>query len=192
MSKYVKLKKIEKKVKNCKKCNLSKTRINIVYGKGSVNAKIMFIGEAPGRNEDKQGLPFIGHAGTFLDELLESINLKRNEVYITNILKCRPPKNRNPSKKEINACRDFLDKQIDIVKPKIICPLGNSASSYILKKYFLNPKKISEIHGKTFKIKSSFDDLIILPLYHPAYSIYNIKSKKILINDFKKIKNLLS
>jgi len=190
MSKYENLIKIEKTVKNCNKCSLSKTRINTVFGEGSKNVKIMLIGEAPGRNEDKQGIPFIGRAGKLLDDLLKSVNLKRDEVYITNILKCRPPKNRNPLKKEINACKSFLDKQIEIIKPKVICPLGNSASIYILKKYFFDPKRISDIHGKTFNVKSSSGDMIIIPLYHPAYAIYNTKSKKILINDFNQIKHL--
>jgi DNA polymerase len=188
MLKKEKLALIEKTVKNCKKCSLSENRINSVPGEGFSNANILFIGEAPGKNEDIQGRPFVGRAGKLLDELLDSIQLSRDEVFIANILKCRPPKNRNPLKKEIDICTDYLDEQIQIIKPKIICLLGNFASSYILQKYQKKPKKIGEIHGKTFKIKSPLGELKIIPLYHPAYAIYNAKSKTILQNDFKNLK----
>lgn len=159
-------------------------------GGGFSNANILFIGEAPGKNEDIQGRPFVGRAGKLLDNLLDSIQLSRDEVFIANILKCRPPKNRNPLKKEIDMCTDYLDEQIEIIKPKIICPLGNFASSYILQKYQIEPKKIGEIHGKTFKVKSSLVELKIIPLYHPAYAIYNAKLKTILQNDFKNLKSI--
>lgn len=190
MSKKDKLALIEKTVKNCKKCSLSENRINSVPGEGFSNANILFIGETPGKNEDIQGRPFVGRAGKLLDDLLDSIQLIRDEVFIANILKCRPPKNRNPLKKEIDMCTDYLDEQIEIIKPKIICPLGNFASSYILQKYQIEPKKIGEIHGKTFKVKSSLVELKIIPLYHPAYAIYNAKSITILQNDFKNLKSI--
>lgn len=190
MSKKDKLALIEKTVKNCKKCSLSENRINSVPGEGFSNANILFIGETPGKNEDIQGRPFVGRAGKLLDNLLDSIQLSRDEVFIANILKCRPPKNRNPLKKEIDMCTDYLDEQIEIIKPKIICPLGNFASSYILQKYQIEPKKIGEIHGKTFKVKSSLVELKIIPLYHPAYAIYNAKSITILQNDFKNLKSI--
>ena len=131
MNKEEKMKKVTDKIKKCRNCDLNKNRNNPVVGDGSVDAKIMFIGEAPGHNEDMQGLPFVGRAGRILDELLNSINLERKDVYISNILKCRPEKNRNPLKNEIVSCSEYLDTQIEIIQPKIIIPLGNFACKFI-------------------------------------------------------------
>lgn len=176
---------ITKNVDNCKKCELWKTRKNPVVGKGSLNAKIMFIGEAPGYNEDLQGIPFVGRAGKVLDELLKSIDMQRKDVYICNILKCRPPNNRNPLDKEIKACTPYLDLQITAIKPEIICTLGNFATSYVIDKFGIPVEKIGKIHGKTFHIKNLFFDAVIIPLYHPAAATYNPNMKSILIDDFK-------
>jgi len=181
--------KLKEKVLKCKKCDLYKTKTNCVFGEGDFNAKIMFVGEAPGRNEDLQGKPFVGAAGKFLNELLDFIGLRREEIFITNILKCRPPGNRNPKSNEIKACTPYLDKQIELIKPKIICTLGNFATSYIMKKFGLEPKSMGKIHGKIFKIKNLTQELKIIPLYHPAAAIYNPNMKKILLEDFKKIKS---
>lgn len=147
----------------------------------------MFIGEAPGKNEDETGIPFCGRAGKILDNLLDSIKLKREDVYITNIVKCRPPKNRDPKKSEINKCKHFLDEQIEIIKPKVICPLGRFSSQYILEKYIGKIFEIGEVHGKSFKVNNS----IIIPMYHPAAAIYDNKKIKILKKDFKTIINNL-
>jgi DNA polymerase len=147
----------------------------------------MFVGEAPGRNEDIQGRPFVGRAGILLNELIHSIGLERKDIYITNIIKCRPPKNRNPLKKEITICKLYLDKQIDIIRPKVIAPLGNFSSSYILEKFNCKCKNIGMIHGKTFDIKIQSFDISIIPLYHPAAAIYNPNLKDLLIRDFKSI-----
>jgi DNA polymerase len=178
---------INSSIKKCMKCILYKTRKNPVFGYGSIDAKIFFIGEAPGRSEDLQGLPFVGRAGRLFDELLQSIGLIREEVFISNILKCRPPKNRNPLKNEIEECKGYLEKQIRIIKPKIIVPLGNFASTFIFEKYDLKNDKISNIHGKVFKTFNN-KNLIIIPLFHPAVAIYNPNKKSILINDFEVIK----
>src|SRR6056297_2494154 len=124
------LNELNNQIKNCQKCNLHETRSNSVPGQGNPNADIMFVGEAPGFNEDKQGIPFVGRAGKILDKLLQSINLSRENIYIANILKCRPPQNRNPSQEEIKICTHYLDKQISIIKPKIICTLGNYATQF--------------------------------------------------------------
>lgn len=183
--------KINYLVKNCKKCTLHSSRNKPVIGKGSLDAKIMFIGEAPGRNEDSKGKPFVGRAGKILDELLESICLKKNEIYISNIIKCRPPNNRNPLKIEILMCSEFLDKQIEIIHPQIIVPLGNFATSYIFKKFEIQLEKISSIHGKVFLTDTKSGKIKIIPIYHPAATIYNKKLKNILFEDIKTIKQNL-
>ena len=178
---------IRQKVSKCKKCNLWKTRSNPVFGEGYIKAKIMFIGEAPGKNEDKQGRPFVGKAGKILDELLHTVKLERKQVYICNILKCRPPKNRNPKVKEIEKCTLYLDYQISRIKPLIIATLGNFASSYIMEKFGLQKEKIGNIHGKLFHIKKRDFNTTLIPLYHPAAAIYNPNKKGVLIKDFKSI-----
>jgi DNA polymerase len=191
MSKKEDMERVAISVKKCKKCNLYKTRNKPVIGDGSFDVKILFIGEAPGRNEDLKGKPFVGRAGKILDELLESIGLHRSDIYITNILKCRPPRNRNPLKREIQACTEHLDNQMKIIQPKVIVPIGNFASSYILDKFGLDSDKISTTHGKIFKTNTIFGDIRIIPLYHPAVAIYNLNTKNILLDDFKVIKKLL-
>jgi len=184
------LKKIKDEVINCQKCPLFKTRTFPVIGQGDHQAKIMFIGEAPGLNEDKTGIPFCGQSGDILTELLNSIGLERENVYICNILKCRPPENRNPQIDEIRACVSYLEKQIEIIKPRIIGALGNYAVSHILKQYNLDDEiqGISKIRGKVFKAKASFGEIRIIPLYHPAVVVYNANMKDILKEDFKILK----
>ena len=176
----------------CKKCELWKTRKNPVVGNGALDSCVMFIGEAPGYHEDMQGVPFVGRAGKVFDELLQSIELKREEVYVCNILKCRPPDNRNPFDSEIKACTPYLDRQITTIKPKVIGTLGNFATSYILKKFGLEVEKIGKIHGKTFHIKNLLFDAKIIPVYHPAAATYNPNMKSILMDDFKIIGSHLS
>jgi DNA polymerase len=183
-------KKLENEIRNCKKCDLWKTRKNPVIGEGSINTKIMFVGEAPGYNEDLTGHPFCGAAGKILDELLNSISLKREDIYITNILKCRPPQNRNPSEGEIKACVPYLDKQIKIIKPKVIASLGNFAMQYIFKKFDLKPEKISSVHGKVFVVSNLTGNRKIVPLYHPATATYNPNIKEVLLRDFKVLNRL--
>ena len=192
LDKEKELEEIKKQILNCKKCPLWKTRTNAVAGEGPINAKIMFIGEAPGFNEDQKGKPFVGRAGKIFDELLNSINLKREDVYITNIVKCRPPENRNPKQEEINACSLYLNKQIQIIKPKIICCLGNFSTAYILKKFNLKNKLdgISKIHGQIFNVSTLNGNIKIMPLYHPAVATYNANMLNELKKDFYEIKNL--
>jgi len=183
---------IQKRVFECRRCDLWKTRNNPVFGEGSITADIMFIGEAPGFNEDKQGRPFVGRAGKLLDEMLESINLSRNDVYIANILKCRPPNNRNPEKGEIESCTEFLNEQIEIISPKIIVPLGNFAVQYIFKKYGFESKMISKVHGKIFKKTTLFGPISIIPMYHPAIATYNPNKKSILLEDIQVLDQIIS
>ncbi len=186
------LKKIKKEVLNCKKCPLYKERIKDgfypVIGEGNHQTKIIFCGEAPGLQEAKTGRPFCGAAGKILDELLESVGIKREDVYISNLIKCRPPKNRNPQKEEIEACVPYLERQIKIIKPKVVCTLGNYSTAYIMEKYGLKEKiqGISKIRGKIFEAEK----IKIIPLYHPAVATYNPNMKEILKKDFKILEKL--
>lgn len=184
-----KLSKLREKIEGCEKCNLSKSRNNIVIGDGSPNSNILFIGEAPGKEEDLKGVPFVGKAGEMLDELLKTINLKREEVYITNVVLCHPPNNRDPKPEEIEKCTPYLDKQIEIIKPKLICTLGNFATRYILEKYGLEAKSIGKIHGKVFSVGEMNSVEKIIPMYHPAVATYNPNMKDTLKKDFQKIRN---
>ncbi len=182
--------KLKSKVENCKRCELHKSRTKVVFGSGNPNSKIMFVGEAPGRNEDLQGKPFVGRAGEFLNELLRSVGLEREEIFITNILKCRPPNNRDPLEDEIKACSPYLEKQLEIIKPKVIVTLGNYATRFFMKKFSLPIEPISKIHGRKFRIKNLFYDLTIIPMYHPAAALYNPQLKEILMEDFKVLKDI--
>ncbi len=187
MSKYEQMKKIKDEVVACQKCRLYKNRNLPVIGEGSHEAKIMFVGEGPGANEDKTGRPFCGRAGDILNELLESIDLPRKEVYITNIIKCRPPGNRDPQKEEVENCVSYLEKQIKIIKPKVICPLGRHAMYFLMKRYGLENriKAISKIHGQKFQAGTLFGRITLIPLYHPAVATYNPNMKTVLEQDFK-------
>ncbi len=191
MRREAEMERIEDRIKVCKRCELWKTRTNPVVGEGSLSARILFVGEAPGYYEDLKGRPFVGKAGKVLDELLESIGLQRNEVYIANVLKCRPPGNRNPTTEEIMACTPYLDAQLEIIQPEIIATLGNFPLSYIFDKFGLSKDKISKIHGKVFTVSTIADIKKIIPLYHPAVATYNPNMKGALIDDFKILKKLL-
>lgn len=186
-----KLKQVRDDVIDCSGCQLRKIRQENNYlpviGEGNHNADVIFIGEAPGLNEAKTGRPFCGHAGNILNELLESVNLPRNQVYICNILKDRPPGNRNPQKDEIEACVPYLDRQLEAIAPKIIATLGNYATAFIMEKYNLKQQiqGISKIHGRVFDT----DELKIIPLYHPAVAVYNANMKDVLKQDFQVIKD---
>src|SRR3990167_4933912 len=161
-----------------------------VIGEGNHSAKIMFIGEAPGQKEAETGRPFCGAAGKILDELIESIGLKRADVYITNVVKDRPPNNRDPSPVEIELYGPFLQRQIEIIKPKVIATLGRFSTKYILEKFGLPEKdqSISLLHGKALDAIASFGPIIIVPLYHPAVVLYNVNSRKALEKDFGVLK----
>jgi DNA polymerase len=171
------------KIKDCKLCDLHETRINFVFGSGNSNASIIFIGEAPGRNEDLQGKPFVGQAGRLLDELLLFIGFNRNDVFIANILKCRPPENRDPSIIEINTCKNYLFKQIEIIDPKIVCTMGRYSTQLILD----TSASISKLRGKVFKIGQR----IVLPINHPAAVLYTPSKLQVLKEDFKRIRDIL-
>lgn len=152
-------------IKNCQKCSLHKLRNNLVFGAGNPDAELMLIGEAPGREEDLQGKPFVGAAGRLLTEVLAGVGLSRAEVYIANVLKCRPPGNRNPQPEEIKACFPYLEGQIEIIKPKLICTMGNFASQLLLN----TSQGITHIRGKIQWYKKNTS---IIPIFHPAACIY--------------------
>ncbi len=161
-----------------------------VVGEGSHDAFVMFVGEAPGKNEAMTGKPFCGRSGDILDELLQSVGIKRESVYVTNIVKDRPPENRDPTAEEIAVYGPFLDRQIEIIQPKIIATLGRYSMCYIVEKFGLKDilRPISEMHGKSFSAKTSYGKITIVPLYHPAVAIYNNKTKETLFEDFKILK----
>lgn len=163
-----------------------------VIGEGSHTAKIMFVGEAPGRNEAKYGRPFCGAAGKILDELLESAGIKREEVYITNIVKDRPPQNRDPLPEEIKIYGPFLDRQIEIIQPQVIATLGRYSMYYIMPKFGLEfeLEPISVNHGKVFQGEASYGPIKVVPLYHPAVAVYNSHTKDQLKSDFAILKDL--
>lgn len=160
-----------------------------VIGQGSHYAKIMFIGEAPGKNEAEQGRPFCGASGRFLDELLASVGIVREDVYITNIVKDRPPENRDPTRAEIELYAPFLDRQIDIIQPSVIATLGRFSMEFILRRFDAPEKteKISKLHGKLIKTQGSYGEVNILPLFHPASALYSPSQKPILLQDFQQL-----
>lgn len=171
-------------IKDCLACPLGRTRTNLVLGDGNPEAEIMFVGEAPGFHEDRQGIPFVGPAGQFLDQLLRSIGLQRSQAYIANTLKCRPPDNRDPLPEELAACTPYLFKQIEIIKPRIICTLGNHATKNLLR----TGTGISQLHGKLIRKGG----LAYVPLFHPAAALHKPPLKAVLIEDFQRLREHLN
>jgi len=168
---------------NCQDCDLARGRTKVVPGEGPEDADLLFVGEAPGWYEDQQGRPFVGSAGAFLDELLASIGLSRKQVYIANVIKCRPPGNRDPLSSEIQACRKWLDRQMEIIQPKMVVILGR----YSLARYFSN-ESIGKIHGKARKI----GDVIYYPMYHPAAALHQGSLRKTIEADMLRIPEILA
>ena len=173
-------------IKNCKKCKLHETRINTVFGDGSTNAKVMIIGEAPGKDEDISGKPFVGRAGKLLTEILSSINLERKDIFITNTVKCRPPENRNPHDDEIKSCSGYLDEQIKLINPKVIVLLGKIAANRILN----IDEPISNLRGKKYFIKEN--NIPIIVFYHPAYLLRSPLQKSKVWEDLKFMDNIIA
>lgn len=170
-----------------------KNKMFPVIGEGDHFAKIMFVGEAPGLNEAKSGRPFCGASGRILDELLASVDIARPSVYVTNTVKDRPPENRDPMPEEIALYAPFLDRQIEIIQPKVIATLGRFSMTYTMKKFDLDfeLEPISKIHGKVFDAAASYGPIKIVPFYHPAYALYGGAGKKILLEDFRVLKGLI-
>lgn len=191
MSKEELMKEVATAVMACRKCPLWKKRKKPVPGEGDINADVMFIGEAPGYWEDIKGKPFVGSAGEILDEMLSKIGLSRNKVYIANILKCRPPENRDPSASEIEACVPYLDQQIRIIKPKIIVTLGRHSTSYILSQCGLEAAGITKLHGRKYEVELLGFKILLIPMYHPAAVLYNPKYRSALERDFQLLRREL-
>lgn len=183
------IKEIEEEIKRCRKCRLWKNRKNAVPGEGNYSANLMLVGEAPGKTEDEQGRPFVGKAGQLLTETLQKNGIERKDIYITNVVKCRPPNNRNPMKDEIEKCFPYLKMQIEIIKPKFILTLGNFASQTILNFYGFKFESISKIRGEIFE--GPLHGIKILPTYHPAACIYAPWLKEKFEKDIEKVASLL-
>ncbi len=176
------MKELEEKISKCDRCPLSKTRTHVVPGEGNINAEIMFIGEGPGQKEDELGRPFVGAAGKLLDKMIASIGLKREDVFIANVVKCRPPQNRDPLPEEVEACRSWLDEQVKLIDPKLIVLLGRHSMER-----FLPGLRISQDHGKPKRYRGR----VYFPVYHPAAALYRRSLMEDLEKDFKKIPKIL-
>ncbi len=173
---------LNEEIRVCPDCELSATRTHAVPGEGRPDAEIVFIGEAPGYYEDQQARPFVGPAGQFLDQLLASIGMKREDVYICNVIKCRPPNNRDPLPKEIQACHKWLERQLELIAPRLVVTLGR----YSLAKYFPT-EPISRIHGHERPV----GDLVVVPMYHPAAALHQASLRRTIETDFKKLPAIL-
>jgi len=175
----------------CIKCDLWKTRRKAVPGIGNTESKVLLIGEAPGESEDFKGEPFVGSAGKFLDELLSQIGLSRNDVFITNIVKCRPPGNRDPSPTEIETCNPYLNRQIGIIQPKLIVTLGKHSTAYLFSKTNLPFHSITQAHGKAYETSLFGMKITIFPTFHPAAALYHARYKDELLKDFQLLRSEL-
>jgi uracil-DNA glycosylase len=182
------LKQVFHEASACTRCALSQTRTTVVFGAGNADADLMFVGEAPGANEDKQGLPFVGQAGKLLDKLLAEIGLQRSEVFIANVLKCRPPGNRDPHPAEIEACSEYLHRQVALIEPVVICTLGNFATKLLRG----DPTGISRLHGRPEVHAIGSRVVRIYPLYHPAAALYTPSMVETLRADFARLPELLA
>ena len=173
--------------RDCLRCPLSETRTQVVFGAGDADADLMFVGEAPGRSEDEAGLPFVGQAGKLLDRLLADIGLERRQVFIANVLKCRPPNNRDPMPGEIEACQDYLRRQVDLIEPRVICTLGNFSTKLLR----ADTTGITRLHGRPEVRTVGTRAVRLYPLYHPAAALYTPSTLETLREDFARIPSLL-
>ncbi|BBB32692.1 DNA polymerase bacteriophage-type [Thermotomaculum hydrothermale] len=178
------LKQMAKEVANCKACPLSQKRQNSVLGEGNPHTDLMFIGEGPGADEDRQGRPFVGRAGQLLTKIINAMGLERSDVYISNVVKCRPPFNRDPEPEEIAACWHFIEKQIELIKPKVICTLGRISTKTIL----MTTESISRLRGRFGEYKG----IKVMPTFHPSYLLRNPSAKKQVWEDMQKIMHYLA
>ena len=174
---------VQRQAKECSKCSLADTRKHVVFGEGDSKARLVFVGEAPGEEEDLQGRPFVGRAGKLLDRLIERVGLRRNEVYICNVLKCRPPHNRDPEPAEVAACVDYLETQLELINPRVICTLGRHAYNAL----FHTDERITRIRGALTKYKGT----LLLPTYHPSFLLRNSDRIREAWGDMERLKQLL-
>jgi DNA polymerase len=182
------LKGVYEEARGCVRCPLHQTRTQVVFGSGNANADLMFVGEAPGANEDRLGLPFVGQAGKLLDKLLVEIGLERSDVFICNTLKCRPPGNRDPHPNEIESCHGYLQSQVELIEPKLICTLGNFATKLLR----ADTTGISRLHGQVEERSLGARRIRLYPLYHPAAALYTPRTLEALRADFERLPELLS
>jgi uracil-DNA glycosylase len=183
------LKAVWRQAQGCTNCpQLAATRQTVVFGSGNADADLMFVGEAPGVNEDKQGLPFVGQAGRLLDTLLEEIGLTRGDVFIANVLKCRPPGNRDPLPQEIDACQDYLFRQLELIEPRVVCTLGNFSTKLLRG----DPTGITRLHGRDEVRRIGPRRVRLYPIYHPAAALYTPKMLEVLREDFARVPALLA
>jgi uracil-DNA glycosylase len=182
------LKAVYEDARQCVRCPLHQTRTTVVFGNGNANADLMFVGEAPGANEDRMGLPFVGQAGKLLDKLLNEIGLERTDVFVANVLKCRPPDNRDPHPNEIDACQDYLHKQIELIEPTMICTLGNFSTKLLRG----DSTGISRLHGHDEIRIIGPRAVRLYPLYHPAAALYTPSTLEALRADFHRIPSILT
>jgi DNA polymerase len=177
----------EQAVSACTRCRLAEGRTQVVFGSGNPDADLMFVGEAPGFHEDQQGFPFVGQAGKLLDKLLAGIDLRRSDVYVANVLKCRPPGNRDPQPDEIESCEPHLFKQIELIQPRLVATLGNFATKLLTGK----PTGITRVHGQEQWTALGGNRVTLYPLYHPAAALYTPAMLRVLEEDFRRIPELL-
>ena len=182
------LKAVYEQARECVRCPLHQARTTVVFGAGNADADVMFIGEAPGANEDRMGLPFVGQAGKLLDKLLGEIGMERNDVFIANTLKCRPPDNRDPHPNEIEACQEYLRRQVDLIEPIVICTLGNFSTKLLR----ADMTGISRLHGHDEIRTIGSRAVRLYPLYHPAAALYTPSTLETLRSDFHRIPDLLA
>ncbi|HKE80628.1 MAG TPA: uracil-DNA glycosylase [Solirubrobacteraceae bacterium] len=183
------LKAVYSEARSCTRCpQLAATRTTVVFGSGNADADLMFVGEAPGKNEDEQGLPFVGQAGKLLDKLLGEIGLQRGDVFICNVLKCRPPGNRDPQPAEIEACEEYLTRQIDLIEPRVICTLGNFATKLLRG----DPTGITRLHGREEVRTVGNRTVRLYPIFHPAAALYTPANVEVLRADFARLPELLA
>ena len=174
-------------VSTCTRCRLAQGRTQVVFGVGNPHADLMFVGEAPGFHEDKQGVPFVGQAGKLLDKLLGGIGLERSQVYIANVLKCRPPGNRDPQPDEIESCEPHLFRQIELIQPRVVATLGNFATKLLSGK----PTGITRVHGQEQEVTLGGNRVLLYPLYHPAAALYTPAMLNVLQEDFRRLPELM-
>lgn len=182
------LKEVWEEARVCVACQLSQTRTKVVFGAGNADAQLMFVGEAPGANEDQQGLPFVGAAGKLLDKLLAEIGMERNDVFIANCLKCRPPNNRDPHPHELEACESYLFRQLELIEPTVVCTLGNFSTKLLRG----DPTGISKLHGQAEVRTIGPRTVRLYPLYHPAAALYTPTTLELLRADFQRIPEVLA
>ncbi len=185
------LRELEEEIRRCTKCPLHRHRTKAVPGEGDPNAKVFFIGEAPGRNEDLEGRPFVGAAGKLLNRLLELAGLSRSAVFITNVVKCRPPGNRDPRPEEIEACAPYLDRQLAAVRPDIVVTLGRHSTAYLLGRAGMQASSIMKTRGRIYRIEVEGLEVEVLPTLHPAAALYNPRLLPLLESDFSLLRSLL-